>query len=184
MPLISPSTDAPRRRPYGFTLTELLLASVTTSIALFALLSVYLLAFRMYRAGSAQTWQQQRMNEVMERLCEITRPASAMKLYLNYSANPAATNFGNYLFACGKGWSSAVYRTDTTLYYVPKTWTDNRSTSADDVPLATSLSAFTTFFYTDTYVRITLAFMDPRAPSNELIRATTSLSPRNMRWKL
>jgi len=179
----SSATAGPRRRRRwpGFTLTELLIASVTTCLAMAALTSVFLLCYTMFRSGTVQTWEQQRMNHVMERLCEITRPASALKVYVAYGWNPTATNYGNYLLTYGKGWSSAVYRTGTTLYYVPNAAKDNRNTSTDDVVLATSVAPLTSFFYTDQYVRITLAFTDPRAPSNELIRAATSLSPRNMR---
>ncbi len=170
-----------RRGPAGFTLTEFLVASVTASLMLVALIGLYIVGYRLFQGGTVRTWEQQRVNNAMERIADITRPARDVKLYRSYAVSPALTNAGAYLFAVGIGWTSAVYRSGTVLYYVPNTAVDNRNTSTDDVILATSVAPATQFVYTSKYLEVTLALTDPRATNRELIRAVTSIAPRNVR---
>lgn len=171
----------PARRPAGFTITEFLVAAATAAVTILALIGVYVVGYRLYQGGTVRAWEQQRINNAMERIADITRPACDVKVYRTYATSLSQTNIGAYLFTAGLGWSSGVYRSGTTLYYVPNTALDNRATSTDDVILATCVMPSTLFYYTNRYLEITVALSDPRATNRELIRAVTSIAPRNVR---
>lgn len=168
-------------RARGFTLTEFLVASATTALVIVTLIGVFILGYRLYHSGTLRAWQQQRVNNAMERIADIVRPARDIKIYRTYASSLSLTNVGAYLFAAGHGWSSGVYRSGTTLYFVPNTTTDNRATSTDDVVLVTSVLPSTMFVYTTRWVNVIVALSDPRATNRELLQAVTSVSPRNVR---
>ncbi|MCX7848545.1 MAG: prepilin-type N-terminal cleavage/methylation domain-containing protein [bacterium] len=165
----------------GFTLTEFLMASIITALVMLALVGVFIVGYRLYHGGTVRAWEQQRVNNAMERIADLLRPARDVKIYRSYGTSLSQTNIGAYLFAAGAGWSSGVYRSGTVLYFVPNTVTDNRATSTDDVILVTCVMPATLFCYTTRWIEITLALSDPRATNREVLRAVTSIAPRNVR---
>lgn len=169
------------RRAPGYTLTEFLLAGLLVALLLITLMSAYVTSYSMLRRGVVQSWAQQKGYNALGLVLDKVRPGVGCLLYANYGVTPG-TNVatGNYLkvftLACV---TSAFYRSGSTLYYVENEEFDNRSTSADDVVLATDLGSDTRFIASYGEVKLLLSIRDPRATNTALVHLDAYVTPRN-----
>ena len=165
----------------GFTLTELMIALSVSVMVIFAIISVYLQGYSMLRKGTVQTWAQHQANFAVEQIVDIIRPARNINLYSAYSASPVIANgYGNYVRAYGYGYTAGVYRSGSTLYYIPDTTADNKNTSTDDVVLASNIMQNSPFILSNFNLNVSISIYDPQEPNTILIDLQTSVKPRNL----
>ncbi|MCX7005027.1 MAG: prepilin-type N-terminal cleavage/methylation domain-containing protein [bacterium] len=167
--------------PRGYTLAEFMVASVIIAMVLITLMGVYVNGYAIMRRGAIQTWAQHKANTALALVAEKTRPAYTFNVYTAYSASPGATVVsGNFLKVVNMySTTAAFYKSGTTLYFVESEATDNKASSADDLPLVTDLKAGNTFIGLDNQVQVFFRVCDPRETNRVLVTIDAFVTSRN-----
>lgn len=166
----------------GFTLVEFLVGSVVSLLVLLALIGSFVQGMRMTRHTLTRLWAQHRVRAALETVTSCARPAYAYELYAAYAPTPGAqVTTGNYVrFLYTTGVTSSIYRSGSTLYYVPSEAVDNRASSADDTPLLAGLVPQAVFVGGYNQLKFTAQVCDDQTTNLTLMTVTTYVTLRNM----
>lgn len=166
----------------GFTLVEFLVASVVSLLVLLALIGSFVHGIRMARHTVKRLWAQHRARAALEVVANCARPAYAYELYAAYAPSPGAQVLtGNYVrFLLTTGATSSIYRSGSTLYYIPSEAVDNRASSADDTPLLAGLAPQAIFVGGYNQLKFMAQLRDDQNTNLTLMAVTTYLTLRNM----
>jgi hypothetical protein len=167
--------------PRGYTLTEFLVASLMIALVLITLITTYVNGYTMMRRGAIQSWAHYKAHTVLVLMAEKIRPAYTFDVYNTYSANPGAILItGDYVKIVNMySVTSAFYKSGTTLYFVESDATDNKASSADDLPLVTDLKAGRTFIGLYNQLQLVFHICDPRQTNRVLVSIDAFMTPRN-----
>jgi|GEM_PF-1581648 len=172
----------PPRHPCAFTLAEFVIASAVVALVLLTLITIYVQSTHALRHTWLRLWAQQRARTALETIAASARQAYQCELYSSYAPSPGKqVSTGNYvrLFHTD-GSTCAVYRSGTTLYFVPSEALDNRASSADDIPLLSSLLPEPPFVAGYNQIRVQFTVTDDRATNTTLMAVNTYFTLRNL----
>ncbi|NLF38610.1 prepilin-type N-terminal cleavage/methylation domain-containing protein [bacterium] len=164
------------RHHQGYTLTELLVASAVSAMALSALIALYLNGKAALRMSVTQTWAQQRALSALHTVAERTRPASRFEVYPGYAQSFVSTSqvaAGRCVNLYGAGWTSKFHVAGGCL------WHNTVAGLASSNSLAASVGPATVFSAGYQRLHMTLILVDPADTNRELVRMHSSFMTRN-----
>lgn len=124
----------------GFTLPEILIASVIIVFVFLVVLEVYLIGERLFRTGSSHAHVLMDAEVVAEKITRHIRSANSIDIYDSYGSSPTPATQGDYIKIYTSSGNMGYYLSNGRIKFIEDLSSDITSSEADDRELADNVA--------------------------------------------
>ena len=123
----------------GYTLPEVMFASVIIVFVFLVVLRVYIMGEKLYKGGSSQAHVLMDADVVVEKITRHIRAANKVEIYDNYGSSPTSATQGNYIKIYTSSGNVGYYLSNGRINFIQNLSIDITSSEADDRELANNV---------------------------------------------